>query len=75
MARTILGTIALNLTYEIELEGNISIDDIRNYPKSKDKLPIEIVNKIENPKEHGGELVDRFVEVLEIVDVDEELGL
>jgi hypothetical protein len=75
MATIILGTISLNLTYEIELEGNINIEDLKNYPQTREKLPQEIINKIENPKEHGGELVDRFVEILEAVDVDKELGL
>jgi len=40
MSTTILATIALNLAYEIEIEGNISLEDIRNYPKSRGKLPL-----------------------------------
>ncbi|NCO74162.1 MAG: hypothetical protein GW856_02725 [Cyanobacteria bacterium] len=74
MSTTILATIALNLAYEIEIEGNISLEDIRNYPKSRGKLPIEILSKIENPKQYG-QLVDQFVEVIEVIDLDEELGL
>lgn len=72
MLRTILGTIALTLTYEIELKGNITLEDLKNYPKTKEKLPPEILTKIEEIGDYG-ELVDEYIEVVEAVDVDKEL--
>ena len=61
-------TIALHYTYEVGLECD---DDtakiIEGYPRDREKLPLEILEKIEEAGDHG-KLVDDFAEVVEVED-------
>lgn len=72
-----------SFTYEVAVNTDIDPEIIKGYPRTKNKLPSELLRVIE-PSEVGadfivssfkGELVDKYIEILEVIDVDEELGL
>ena len=68
--KTWLLTVALNFTYEMGIECDEDTADlIANYPVNKNKLPPEILGKIEQAGDYG-KLVDDYVEVVEIEESD-----
>lgn len=82
-SKELLLTINYSFTYEVAVNTDVDLEIIKDYPKTKDKLPSGLLRVIE-PSEVGadfivssfkGELVDKYIEILEVVDVDKELGL
>jgi len=68
--KTWLLTVALNFTYEMEIECDEDTADlIVEYPSKKNTLPPEILENIEQAGDYG-KLVDDYAEVVEIEDAD-----
>ena len=73
-----LVTIEVSVCYQLPLLAE-NITDLESYPKKKDRLPIATQNvltaleKTTGLNDYLAPIVDRHVNVLEVVDVEKEL--
>jgi hypothetical protein len=77
MLKEYLVTIAVNVTYDVELKAQ-RLSDLVHYHDNKTILPLETQNKIDSLIQttglnYFGEIVDRYCEIIEVVSPEEEL--
>ena len=79
MEKVYLVTLVVPVSYQVELSAK-SVEDLKNYHDNKELLPLNTQYRIEEIRRNTGNpdfgtIVDKHVEILEVVDPDEVMSL
>ena len=79
MEKVYLVTLVVPVSYQVELSAD-SAEDLKDYHPDKDVLPLNTQYRIEEIRRNTGNadfgtIVDKHVEILEVVDPDEVMSL